>query len=197
MNQLKVTVEAEEEKPMRFLSWQRASMLYKLQKAIVPPHQSPIENVSNLRCALANGRASESGRALEEYFDLCESDTAVRRVMECEDLVRFDLRGMLMRLLQRGLGEWVNSHYAALSTIAHAESLQYSVQSERQGVRPDEIYFQLVKYWQRRISSAELLGLITESQVLRLYVKGRETPLEIRATSRGQHCGFVWRNRHR
>src|SRR5262245_50902812 len=173
MNQLKVTVEAEEEKPMRFLSWQRASLLYKLQKAIVPPQQSPIENVSSLRYALANGSASESGRALEEYFDLCESDTAVSRVMESEDLVRFDLRGVLMRLLQRGLGTWVNGQYAALATIAHAESLQYFVQSERQGVRPDEIYIQLMKYWQERISSAELLGLRTESQVLRPYAKGR------------------------
>jgi hypothetical protein len=197
MNHIKISEWADEEKLMRFLSWKRASTLYKLQKAIVPPHQSPVENLSSIRYALATGRASESGLALEEYFDLCESDTAVRRVMECEDLVRFDLRGVLMRLLQRGLGEWVNSQYVALSTIAHAESLQYFVRSERQGVRPDEIYIQLIKYWQRRISSAELLGLTTEPQILRLYVRGRERPLEIRATSRWEHCGFMWRNRER
>src|SRR5215831_14062956 len=103
---------------MGFLFWKRASTIYKMQRAIVPPHRSLTENVSSLRCSLATGGASETGRALEQYFDLCESDSEVRRVMESEDLVRFDLRGVLMRLLQRGLGEWVNNHYAALSTIA-------------------------------------------------------------------------------
>ena len=141
---------------MGFLSWKRASTLYKMQKAIVPPHQSYAENMSSLRCSLAT--ASETGRALEQYFDLCESDSEVRKVMEREDLVRFDLRGVLMRLLQRGLGEWVNNHYAALSTIAHATPLQYFVQSERESVNPEEVRIKLVKFWLRRISSQELLA---------------------------------------
>jgi len=182
---------------MGFLSWKRASTLYKLQKAIVPPHQSHVENVSILRCSLATGGASETGRALEQYFDLCESDNEVRKVMECEDLVRFDLRGVLMRLLQRGLGEWINNHYAALSTIAHATPLQYFVQSERGGVNPEEIYLKLVKYWQGRMSSQELLGPLPQAQVFKLYAKGREEPLEIMTTNRWQHSGSVWWNRQR
>ena len=182
---------------MRFLPWKRASTLYKLQKTIVPPHESSAENISALRCALAAGAASERGRALEQYFDLSESDTDVRKVMGREDLVRFDLRGVLMRLLQRGLGEWINGHYAALSTIAYAEPLQYYVGSERAGVSPEEMYIKLTKFWQRRISAQELLGLVPQSQVLTLYTQGREVPLEIRATSRWQHSGPLWRNRQR
>jgi hypothetical protein len=188
---------ADEEDDMAFSSWKRASTLYKLQKTIVPPHQSVAENIAILRCSLATGGASETGRALEQYFDLCESDKPVRNVMECEDLVRFDLRGVLMRLLQRGLGEWINKHYAALSTIAHAAPLQYFVQSERGGVNPEEIYIRLVKYWHGRINSHELLAPIPQSQVLRLYASGREEPLEIMATSRWQHGGSVWRHRQR
>jgi len=186
-----------EEDVMGILSWKRTLTLYKLQKTIVPPHQSLVENVSILRCAFATGGASETGRALEQYFDLCESDNEVRKVMECEDLVRFDLRGVLMRLLQRGLGEWVNNHYAALSTIAHATPLQYFVQSERGGVNPEEIYIKLVKYWQGRVSSQELLAPLSQAQVFKLYANGREEPLEIMATSRWEHSGSVWRNRRR
>src|SRR6476660_8199997 len=154
---------------MRFLSWKRASTLYKLQKAIVPPHQSLAENVASLRCSLASGGASDTGRVLEQYFDLCESDTDVRKVMESEDLVRFDLRGVLMRLLQRGLGEWINNHYAALSTIAHAAPLQYFVQSEREGMNPEEVRIKLVRFWQRKISAQELLGPSTQPQAHTLY----------------------------
>ena len=182
---------------MRFSSWKRASTLYKLQKAIVPPQQSLVENASILRYSLATGGASERGRALEQYFDLCESDDEVRKVMQCEDLVRFDLRGVLMRLLQRGLGDWINNHYAALSTIAHAAPLQYFVRSEMEGVNPEEIYIRLVEYWQGRMSPQELLGPRPQSQVLKLYANGREEPLEIRATSRWQHSGSMWRNRQR
>ena len=182
---------------MGILSWKRASTLYKLQKGIVPPHQSLVENVSILRCALATGGSSETGRALEHYFDLCEFDNEVRKVMEGEDLVRFDLRGVLMRLLQRGLGEWIKNHYAALSTIAHATPLQYFVQSERGGVNPEEIYIKLVKYWQGRVSSQELITPLPPAQVLKLYANGREEPLEIMATSQWEHSGSVWRNRRR
>ena len=182
---------------MRFLSWKRGSTLYKLQKAIVPPHQSLAENVASLRCSLASGGASETGRILEQYFDLCEADNDVRKVMESEDLVRFDLRGVLMRLLQRGLGEWINNHYVALSTISRATPLQYFVRSERGGVSPEEIYIRLVKYWQGRMSAQELLDPLPQAQVFKLYASGRKEPLEIMATSRWQHSGSVWRNRQR
>src|SRR5262245_10192861 len=182
---------------MRFLFWKRTSILYRLQKSIVPPHQSIVENISILRCALAARGESETGRLLEQYFELCESDHEVRKVMESEDLVRFDLRGVLMRLLQRGLGEWINNHYAALSTIAHGKPLQYFVQSERGGVNADEIYIKLVKYWQGRVRSQELITPLSQTQVFKLYANGREEPLEIMATSRWEHSGSVWRNRRR
>ena len=159
---------------MGFLFWKRASTLYKLQKAIVPPHQTFVENMAGLQCSLATGYESAKGRALEEYLDLCEADSEVRKVMDSEDLVRFDLRGVLMRLLQRGLGEWINHHYAALSTIAHAAPLQYFVQSEREGMNPEEVRIKLVMFWQRKISAQELLDGATQPQAHTLYATGYE-----------------------
>ena len=180
---------------MGFLSWRRASTLYKLQKAIVPPHQSLDENMSSLRCSLASGARTETGRALERYFDLCESDSEVKQVMEREDLVRFDLRGVLMRLTQRGLGEWINNHYAALSTIAHAMPLQYFVHSEREGVRAEEVYTKLVTYWQGKMSGQQLLNPLPPPHVFALYEVGREQPAEI--IGPWQLSGSMWRHRRR
>ena len=70
-----------------------------------------------------------------------------------------------MRLVQRGLGQWVDNHYAALSTIAHAEPLHYFIEAEKRGDRPDAVYLNLINYWQRSISAQELLASVPDSQV--------------------------------
>src|SRR5690348_9711528 len=152
---------------MGFLSeltrtWTKALRLQKLQKAITSPNRNVLETASDLSCLLGNDEPSKKGRALEEYFDLCESDDGVKRVMAREDLSRFDLKGIVVRLLARGLGEWIQGHYIALSTIAYAEPLQYFIYAEKRGVGRQQISFDLLEYWEGRITARELLQQIPE-----------------------------------
>ena len=140
-------------------SWKKSSQVQRLEKVIVPPNESIPEQVAGLTCLLERGSgASEKESALEKFLDLCEADEGVKTVMEREHLSRTDLRRLVVRLLDSGLGEWIKGHYAALSTIAYLEPLQYIVRSQRQGFDWQHIYFHLLEYWEQRIPPRELLG---------------------------------------
>jgi hypothetical protein len=142
-------------------SWTKSSRLHKFQKAIAPPHQRISEVVSDLTCLLERGGAtSEKERAFVKFLDLCETDDGVRKIMESEHLSRSDLKGLVVRLLASGLGEWIKGHYAALSTIAYVEPLQYVVRAERRGVSWQEIYFNLLEYWEGRIPAHQWLSQV-------------------------------------
>lgn len=138
------------------LSWKRFYRLQKLEKTIAPPDERVPDVACDLTCMLTGGETREKEGAIVEFFDLCESDDGVRKVMEHEHLSRLDLKGIVVSLLTRGLGEWIKGHYAALSTIAYAEPLEYFVRAEQRGVSRQHIYFNLLEYWQGRIPGHEL-----------------------------------------
>ena len=142
------------------LSWKRFYRLQKLEKTIAPPNERVPDVACDLTCMLTGGETREKEGAIVEFFDLCESDDGVRKVMEHEHLSRLDLKGIVVSLLTRGLGEWIKGHYAALSTIAYVEPLQYVVRAERRGVSWQEIYFNLLEYWEGRIPSHQWLGQV-------------------------------------
>ncbi|BCA57098.1 hypothetical protein W02_42380 [Nitrospira sp. KM1] len=139
------------------VSW-KSSRLHRLEKTIAPPHQRVSLIVAELMCVLEQGGLTEKDRAFEEFVDLCESDEGIRRIMEAERLTRRDLKGIVVCLMARGLGEWIKGHYVALSTIAYAEPLQYFLRAERRGVHPQRVLRNLLDYWEGRISPQELLG---------------------------------------
>ncbi len=103
------------------------------------------------------GGISEKDRALEEFLDLCESDDGVKKVMEIEHLSRSDLKQLYIRLSAAGLGQWINGHYAALSTIAYVEPLRYLVRAQKRGVGWQEIVYNLLAYWEGKIPQGGLL----------------------------------------
>ena len=137
-------------------SWKKSSKLQELQKAIAPLDRSLDDLVSGVRHPLESGM-NERGRALEAFFDLCESDAGVKKVMEIEHLSRADLKQLYVSLLTAGLGQWVKGHYAALSTIAYVEPLQYSVRAQKRGVGRPEIALNLLEYCEGKIPAGGLL----------------------------------------
>ena len=137
-------------------SWKKSSRLQELQKVIAPPNQNVDGLVSDFMRSLESG-SNERDRALEEFFDLCESDAGVKKVMEIEHLSRSDLKELYHYLCKVGLGQWVKGHYAALSTIAYVEPLQYSVRAQKRGVNLQEIAINLLDYWEDKIPSGSLL----------------------------------------
>jgi hypothetical protein len=136
-------------------SWNKSSRLQELQQIISPPNGSVDDLVSDFRRSLAGGMSAKT-RALEEFFDLCESDVGVKNVMAVEHLSRSDLKRLHARLLFAGFG-WIEGHHVALSTLAYVEPLQYLVRAQKQEVGWAEICFNLLEYWEGRIPQGELL----------------------------------------
>jgi hypothetical protein len=107
-------------KRMAGRSGNKSSRLRELQLKIAPPERNVNDLVSDVMRSFENG-TNEKERALEEFLDLCESDEAVREAMRMEHLSRADLMQLYANLSAAGLGQWVEGHYAALSTIAYVE----------------------------------------------------------------------------
>lgn len=126
-------------------SWKKSSRLRELQLKIAPPGRSLDDVVSTFKRSLENG-TNEKERALEEYLDLCAADEGVKKVMEIERLSRADLKQLYVQLSVNGLGQWVKGHYAALSTIAYVEPLQYASRAQKRGTGLLEIAFNLLEY---------------------------------------------------
>jgi ATP phosphoribosyltransferase regulatory subunit HisZ len=137
-------------------SWKKSSRLRELQLKIAPPGRGIKDMVSDLRRSLDTG-TNERERALEEFLDLCETDEGVKETMKIEDLSRTDLKQLYIQLSVNGLGQWVKGHYAALSTVAYAEPLQYAVRARKRGTGLQEIAFNLLEYWEDKIPQGGLL----------------------------------------
>lgn len=97
---------------------------------------------------------------MDEFLDLCESDVGIKQVMEIEGISRADLNELYTRLLAAGLGQWIKGHYAALSTIAYVEPLQYTIRARRMGNSWPRIVSDLLAHWEERIPSGALLDKV-------------------------------------
>lgn len=136
----------------------KSSRLRELQMKIAPPGRSLSLNdiVSDFKRSLEGG-TNERERALEDFLDLCQADEGVKKVMEIEQISRADLKHLYVQLSINGLGCWVKGHYAALSTIAYVEPLQYAVRAQKRGTGLLEIAFNLLEYWEDKIPQGGLL----------------------------------------
>ena len=136
-------------------SWSKSSRLSELQRKIHPPGQSMSALVTG---ALNPQGAAARDAAVDEFLNLCESDEGVKQVMQIEGLTRADLKDLYQRLTVAGLGQWIKGHYAALSTIAYPEPLQFAVRAPKQGVQWTHVVFSLMEYWEGNVPQGSLLG---------------------------------------
>lgn len=75
--------------------------------------------------SLMSFNQTESEQALEELFDLCESDQNVRIVMDKHNASRKTLKEVYHRLCASGAGQWVSGHYVAASAFSYPSILDY------------------------------------------------------------------------
>lgn len=143
-----------------FWSFKKSYKLRKLQQRIAPPNRPVNDIVSDFIESFRTG-STDRENALEEYLDLCESDEGVSSVMKMENISREDLIDIYMRLSASGLGQWIEGHHAALSTIAYSEPLFYLARAGKQGVEWMEIVDKLVMYWENKIPQGHLLCSVT------------------------------------
>ena len=138
-------------------SWKKSSRLQELEKAISPPHQSG-GNLSDSPSITDAIQAKD--RALEDFLNLCEADDGVQQIMKVEGISRTDLKNIYIDLLAAGLGQWIQGHYAALSTIAYVEPLQYTIRAQKAGAPMTDVAGNLLDYWSGRIPQGALLSQI-------------------------------------
>jgi hypothetical protein len=136
-------------------SWRRSSKRSKLQSQIYCPKPLASNPVTYVIMLLSR-RSDDGDRALADYLDLCESDEAVAKVMEMEQLSRSSLIDIYGHLLTNGLDRWVKGHHAALSSIAYPEPLYLASRAPNKGMSWREIAFSLLEYWEHSIPEGEL-----------------------------------------
>jgi hypothetical protein len=114
---------------------------------------------------LANQQQAKN-EALEEYWNLCESDKDIARLMQEYHLSRKDLNDLYMKLIHLGLGQWTNEHFVALSAIAYGEPLYYLVESQ-QGYRDKEdikeVAYNILLYFREEIPTGGLCKRLESS----------------------------------
>lgn len=97
-----------------------------------------------------NGQAAKKREdAFEAYLNLCESDSNVKRILNDYKLNRNDLKEIYQVLLRSGLGQWIKSHYVALSTLAYAQPLKLYLDLKQQGSSHIEIASAILDYWKK------------------------------------------------
>lgn len=142
-------------------SSRKSSRLQELQKLIATSSGGTQDLISEALAA-AHGKPSGRDRALEEYLDFCEADPGVRQVMGIEGLTRDDLKAIYVSLVAAGLGCWIKGHYAALSTIAYVEPLQFAARAPKMGLSKVDVLGCLQSYWENDIPQGGLLTMLRQ-----------------------------------
>jgi hypothetical protein len=136
-------------------SLKKSSRLRELQLKISPPRRGADELVSDFIRSMGKA-SSEKEQSLQEFLDLCVADAGVAKIMEIEQVTRSDLVQLYSDLSAAGLGQWVEGHYVALSTIAYPEPLLYAIRSKKRGVHNLELAANLLDYWEGKLPPGSL-----------------------------------------
>ena len=140
-------------------SYNKSKKLRKLQLELHPPNTSTIYK---LKEDVENGNIKDSEQKLEEFFDLCENDINVKDVMKKYGLTRENLKEIHGELRYFGLSQWINNHYASLSSIAYPETLFYIAEARQRNYDPQKIVLTLIEYWEGNIPNGGLLKLLNQ-----------------------------------
>jgi hypothetical protein len=136
-----------------FTSFRKSWRVRKLQLAIASPDLS-----------FSLERNEKRDKALGDFLDLCESDEGIKQIMARFSVNRSDLLNAYQDLLKAGLGQWINGHYAALSSIAYGEPLFYYLTMKKRGIGLLEIAAELLSYWDGTTQPGALFRAASEQQ---------------------------------
>ena len=140
-------------------SYKKSKKLRKLQLALHPPNISTIDKLTE---DILHSNLKYSEQKLEEFYDLCENDINVKDVMKKYGLTREDLKEIHFLLSYFGLAQWINDHYASLSSIAYPETLFYIAEARQRDYDPQKIVLILIEYWKGNIPNGGLLKLLNQ-----------------------------------
>lgn len=138
-----------------FRSVKKPKRLRSLQLRVSPPNQSMDDFVRGM---VEGG--DDRDQALAEFLTLCVEDENVSKVMKMYGLTKSGLEEIYQDLLLQGLGQWVEGHYVALSTIAYPEPLRFYAEAQKQGKSKMEMASVLMEYWENRIPQGQLMAYL-------------------------------------
>ena len=84
--------------------------------------------------------------AEDELFEYCESQPAVKAVMEDFQVSRKDLKEIYSQLIEAGAGQWSCGHWVPASALAYPESLKYVLSRSESDIK--ETSFNLIMYFE-------------------------------------------------
>jgi hypothetical protein len=84
--------------------------------------------------------------AEDELFDYCESQPAVKAVMENFQASREHLKEIYSQLIEAGAGQWSCGHWVPASALAYPEPLEYVLSRRESDI--EETSFNLIMYFE-------------------------------------------------
>lgn len=84
--------------------------------------------------------------AEDALFDYCETQPAVKMVMENFQVSRKDLKEIYAQLIAAGAGQWSCGHWVPASALAYPESLKYILSRRESDIK--ETSFNLIMYFE-------------------------------------------------
>jgi len=83
--------------------------------------------------------------AEDELFDYCESQPAVKAVIEDFQVSRKNLKEIYSQIIEAGAGQWSCGHWVPASALAYPESLEYVLSRRENDIK--ETSFNLIMYF--------------------------------------------------
>jgi hypothetical protein len=106
-------------------------------------------DASNLSDVLAPGKSSKSDQVMESLFNLCESDSELKKVMMKYGASRKTLEDLYKMLIANGAGQWEQGHYVPVSALTFGSTLQFLL--EKSDALPwSKICILLLEYFERK-----------------------------------------------
>lgn len=109
-------------------------------------------NITDLLSSLHGGDDSKE-RAEEELYNLCESDTNLRIVMQKYEANRETLKEIFRILNYVGAGQWTKGHFVSVSSLAFVGTLDYLLRNKEKLLTSYndkiEISYRLITYFEK------------------------------------------------
>lgn len=103
-------------------SFKKSKRLKKISKVL--GHAATLDH-SELIKYLGTDTSYQDEQALDDLFDLCESDPYVSVVMQNHDADKDKLRKGYRELIRAGAGQWAKGHYVPVSSLVYPLTLDY------------------------------------------------------------------------
>jgi len=96
----------------------------------------------------------ENEKALEDLIDLVENNENLKSIMTKYGADREKIKSLYQRLKSEGAGQWKGGHFVAASVFAFPQTLEYCLNSDKQGIRFGSVAGRCLMYFKNNETGA-------------------------------------------